>query len=456
MVITSELGDQQIASALEELRSRWSQTPSGRIIRVEKRLPVDTDPLLWLAAQKREAISRAGYWRERDTEQELAAVGISDLVHAPTYDQMEHAVDEVSRRIGDSDEGSRYFGGLRFEAERGGDDVWDGWGGCEFALPACGVERTRRGVVLFLQARSGDHKSLQAALTFGSALVLECCLSPNCVPAQEIAREDCPTREAWESLVGNALDEIRVGKMKKVVLARRTKFIWSHPRNPFAVLVSLRAMEPHCTIYSAFGSEAVFLGASPELLFFRHNRELESESLAGTVALDEHQGSSDEACLSLHSAKNHHEQSVVTSWICRRLSEFSQNVDVGETRARQFNCVSHLLTTIRARLHNDVTDAQLLRLLHPTPAIAGQPRDTALSFIGKNEPFERGWYAAPVGWIGKDAARFIVALRCGMLRGVNSWIYTGAGIVDGSTPSAEWDEVENKTRTLRKALAMGC
>ncbi|MBW2108900.1 MAG: chorismate-binding protein, partial [Deltaproteobacteria bacterium] len=104
----------------------------------------------------------------------------------------------------------------------------------------------------------------------------------------------------------------------------------------------------------------------------------------------------------------------------------------------------HLITRFKGKLKNGVGDAQLLESLHPTPAVGGVPRDRALRDIALIEPFDRGWYAGPVGWISKSAAQFVVGIRSGLTEGRRLHLFSGAGIVRGSVPEAEWKELEDK------------
>ena len=83
---------------------------------------------------------------------------------------------------------------------------------------------------------------------------------------------------------------------------------------------------------------------------------------------------------------------------------------------------------------------------NPTPAVGGFPRPQALKLIQELEPFERGWYAAPVGWVGYDDAEFAVAIRSGLVDRDRLLLFAGAGIVSGSQAEEEWAEVENKIR----------
>jgi len=99
---------------------------------------------------------------------------------------------------------------------------------------------------------------------------------------------------------------------------------------------------------------------------------------------------------------------------------------------------------------------ELAGLLHPTPAVGGVPRDLALAVLAELEPFARGPYAGPVGWV--DAAgdgEWAIAIRCATLTGAGARLVAGAGIVAGSDPQAEWAETEWKLAAVLGALAGG-
>jgi menaquinone-specific isochorismate synthase len=95
-----------------------------------------------------------------------------------------------------------------------------------------------------------------------------------------------------------------------------------------------------------------------------------------------------------------------------------------------------------------------LKALHPTPAVCGFPRDGALELLRKEEPFQRGWYAGPVGWFDNDGnGVFVPALRSAVGRGKEWRLFAGAGIVEGSEPELEWAETRIKFRPVLKALS---
>ena len=89
-----------------------------------------------------------------------------------------------------------------------------------------------------------------------------------------------------------------------------------------------------------------------------------------------------------------------------------------------------------------------LRELHPTPAVGGYPKDGIIDLITATEPFDRGWYAGPVGWMSRSAAEFAVGIRSGVVAGPTLHLYAGNGIVRGSQADAEWMEMEQKIRQM--------
>src|SRR5581483_6426280 len=116
--------------------------------------------------------------------------------------------------------------------------------------------------------------------------------------------------------------------------------------------------------------------------------------------------------------------------------------------------IQHLGAPIRAQLASSIGAIELAGLLHPTPAVGGEPWRAAEALIPALEGLDRGWYAGPVGWT--DAAgdgEFCVALRCALLRGASAHLFAGCGIVRDSEPSAELAETEVKLQALLPLLA---
>jgi menaquinone-specific isochorismate synthase len=153
------------------------------------------------------------------------------------------------------------------------------------------------------------------------------------------------------------------------------------------------------------------------------------------------------------SEKNVHEHDLVAETIRDQLAPFAASVAMGERQVRRLATVQHLWTPITAELDRNYHVLDLVEALHPTPAVGGLPPADALQTIRETEPFDRGWYAAPVGWI--DAAgygSFAVALRSAVASGRTVTLFAGVGIVADSDPDREWDEVQLKYRPILDEL----
>jgi salicylate biosynthesis isochorismate synthase len=116
--------------------------------------------------------------------------------------------------------------------------------------------------------------------------------------------------------------------------------------------------------------------------------------------------------------------------------------------------IQHLATPIRAQLSQPVAAMALASVLHPTPAVGGEPFAAAEPLIRQLEGFDRGWYAGPVGWTDANGdGELCVALRCALLRGAVAHCYAGVGVVRDSVPAAELAETEVKLQALLPVLA---
>jgi len=157
----------------------------------------------------------------------------------------------------------------------------------------------------------------------------------------------------------------------------------------------------------------------------------------------------------LHSPKVREEHEIVARRIARSLRPISVWVrDEEEPSVVRIANVQHLATPIQGQLADSRSAVELAGLLHPTPAVGGEPRERAIALIDELEGLDRGWYAGPVGWM--DAAEdgeFCVALRSGLLRDRTAHLFAGCGIVAGSDPASELAETEIKLEALLPLLA---
>lgn len=421
---------------------RSASARSALVLRVEIPAP-DVNPLAWLAAQ---AEQKRGYWADRDGEREVALVGEADEIkgaQAPGIDAWAEAISgRLQRAVGDV----RYYGGFRFGPWHATDQAWRPFGVFRFILPRLEAVRSRPGgttlALNLVRDANGNWPDVRAmSWSDGPAEFV----SPG-LP-RVLGRRDEPDWPAWTDAVRHALDVMAKGRVSKVVLARRALLALSAPADPLALLHGLQQETGRCFQFcGSHGAGFSFVGASPELLYRRVGRQLDSEAVAGTrprgATKAEDQALATEL---MGSPKEAEEHRLVRERIVRDLGELSLQVEAEPApRLLQLGRVQHLHTPIRATLRAETSDADVLARLHPTPATAGEPVDAARRLLSEVEPFDRGWYAGPVGWVGRDAAEFAVALRCGLVVQSNLILFAGAGIVPGSEPEAEAREIETK------------
>ena len=140
--------------------------------------------------------------------------------------------------------------------------------------------------------------------------------------------------------------------------------------------------------------------------------------------------------------------------IRENLEPLCHSFQVGEDeQLLKLSRFQHLVSRFEGTLHAGVSELDLLYALHPTPAVGGYPGERAVQALAHMESFDRGWYTGPVGWVAAESAEFAVAIRCGLVEGQLLHLYSGAGIVTGSTAQDEWDEVENKIGDFIQVLA---
>lgn len=266
-----------------------------------------------------------------------------------------------------------------------------------------------------------------------------------------------PTKKEWCSLVGQALADIRLGKFKKVVLARRTRL--TLPSTSFSaawLLKESRQHNHHCFHFMiAIDATRSFIGSTPERLYYRHGDKIFTEALAGTIGRgsDEHE---DEVLANwlLADSKNITENQYVVDDILQRLSPYCEKINIdSQASLIRLRKVQHLKREISAQLTSSAEQGALLDALQPTAAVAGLPRTAAMDFIQTHELFQRGWYAGSVGYISHQQAEFCVAIRSALLFEHQIDLFAGAGIVEGSQAEYEWAELDKKVSTLLSLIS---
>ena len=415
----------------------------SRLYRLALPIP-HTDPLAWARAQP-DAVKL--YWQGREDDLLVAGVGLADRFGEDGRTDYATLLWRLRSAISSGDAGLRYYGGLRFDPHTAPDASWRPFGSYLFCLPRFELHtRGRRSKLICNLAFPRDRDRLDDILGALDRMPLAD-LPVNGQLPTPVARRNDPAEAGWIDRVERALETFRGSTLEKVVLARRTTFSFDRALDPLRLLQDLREATPNC-FHFAFQPEhgRAFIGASPEQLYDRNGQSFCSEAVAGTRP----RGATSEATARfarelLASEKDRREHEYVRRWLIDQVGPLSTRFTVDrEPSVMELSNGQHLQARFRSTLGGDVTDADLLGALHPTPAVGGHPRPEALELIRDLEPFDRGWYAGPVGWVGAEGAEFAVAIRSGLVEGRSLALFSGAGIVEGSEPTSEWDEIEQK------------
>jgi salicylate biosynthesis isochorismate synthase/menaquinone-specific isochorismate synthase len=435
---------------LDVLRARLQRAP---LASASVPIPADLDLSAAVLAARR-ADDRFFCFEQPDRDGfALAALGAVEVVEgrgARRFEAVAEQCREFAHRLECDEPGPVWVGGFAFSPDGGLTPEWSSLAPAQLVMPEVLLRRHRGEAWMVVTARSVEDAERRLSELVPASMPL---LDPDPVNAARVASAAPP--EHFESAIERAVERIAGGELRKVVLAREVRVHSPVELDPGAVFDGLRQGFPSCYCYLVGSPELAFLGASPELLARREGQRVQTVALAGTrrrsadPAVDSHLGEQ-----LMQSPKDREEQAIVTRRITRALEPVSVWVTSADepVLVKVLN-VQHLGTPIRAQLAHPLSAVEVTALLHPTPAVGGEPAAKALPLIPALEGLDRGWYAGPVGWTDLyEDGEFCVALRCALLRGRVAHLYAGEGIVRDSVPSEELAANEAKLQALLPLL----
>lgn len=268
----------------------------------------------------------------------------------------------------------------------------------------------------------------------------------NTRPDTEISGE----KSHFIKMIENGIKAIEEGEFDKVVSART----YDEPLPiQFDIITQFNRLEK--AYPDAFVSlvsildRGTWMGATPELLIESTINHFRTVSVAGTQSFPLDKNVSE----ATWNQKEIEEQAMVSRYIIEqfktiRLREF---VETGPRSVRAGNMI-HLKTEYNVDLnevHFPELGTVMLNLLHPTSAVCGMPKFSALRFIAANEHLNREFYSGYLGPVNMDGvSRLYVNLRCMQILRTRAVLYAGAGITHDSIPEKEWEETALKCQTL--------
>jgi salicylate biosynthesis isochorismate synthase len=442
------------------------------------RLPGAVDPSAVVCVSRREGEAWFAFEQPDRGGVALAALGEAVCLNGSGEERFASVADRwrglaataVGDPLDDPDRsGPVAVGGFAFAPEGGGTPAWEGFDPASLIVPEVAIRRAARGAL----DRDRDEPDVRLTL---AALMAPDDTSEEVLDRLEDRLDELKERalplldpaptgkyrvasamppEHYEAAVKHATALIGKGGLQKIVLAREVETHAPQRYDPAAMLGVLREAFPGCFCFCVGRGDATLIAASPELLVRREGHRVSTLALAGSTrrsadpAVDDHLG---EQLLRDESYRSEH--AIVARRIERTLRPHAVWVAAApEPELVKIANIQHLATPIRAQLAAPIDALELAGLMHPTPAVGGEPRDVATPLIPALEGLDRGWYAGPVGWTDATGdGEFCVALRCALLRENVARCYAGNGIVRESDPQAELAETEVKLQALLPLL----
>ena len=460
-MVTTEV----LLGALEKGAGRGRRT----LVSVTREVEV-ADPVAAVFAS-RLASERWFCWEQPDRGFALAGLGVAHEATSRGEARFAEVAEECLRVGGDpvveappglpAGSGPVWLGGFAFAPDGGSTPTWSSLAPASLVLPEVSICRSGGRSFLTVNAvvQPGDDaerlsEKLAArlgGLRLDTPLPL---LDPH--PTAHAGIRSARSPREFEAAVDAATSRIAAGEISKVVLAREVIVTAAAAHDPAALFGAMREQFPACFCFCCGTPEAAFIGASPELLLRRSGASVSTVALAGSTrrssdpAVDDHLGEQ-----LLRSDKDRREQRIVAERIVGALRPHAVWVEAApEPEIVKIANIQHLATPVVAQLAEPHSAIELAGMLHPTPAVGGEPWPAAAAAIADLEGMDRGWYAAPVGWMdATEDGEFCVALRSALLRDREAHLFAGVGVVAGSDPAAELAETEVKLGALLPLVA---
>ncbi|PJF28380.1 MAG: isochorismate synthase [Phototrophicales bacterium] len=457
-----------VLSVMHPIKSVGAQSASVPILIAAAR-PIPHIDLLHVLRAAPQATQRI-FWQHADQPVAFAGWGIAAEIVAYGRERFKSIQQQVDALFENAifsdvprDAQPRLIGGFAFRDDfSAASGVWSAFPSAYFVLPRVQVTQANGETWLTVSAyldQAVDPDSAWERL-YLDIDTLESQLHssiPWSIPEpRAIQLEDSLPYPVWREQVLEATRRIRAGELEKVVLSRFKDVLFDAPIDPARALEQLTQSYPQAYrfLIEVFPGHA-FFGATPELLVSKDGTQICTAALAGSrprggTAAEDKALAAD----MFASHKERAEHQVVVEAIEALLSPFVERIyRADQPDVMRLRNIQHLYTPMTGTLLPNVSLLEVTGAFHPTPALGGYPRNVAVETIRRIETDDRGWYAAPIGWIDANGdGIFAVAIRSAVSVEDHARLYAGAGIVADSDPDKEWDETALKFKPLMSAL----
>ncbi|RHW33279.1 isochorismate synthase [Lysinibacillus yapensis] len=421
--------------------------------------------LAFFAAGEKQFAGKRFYWQNREKTFTLVGLGhaykIDNNSDEDRFDGIEKQWKELTKNIvkEESEPQPILFGGFTFDPKNDKKGEWDGFPQSFFAVATYQlVIRDDKAYVSihlitdrensldeFEQLRKERDELIHAA----QVKELKTYEKPRMTSYDELYKEE------YLQTISRVTGLIQANEAEKVVIARTLKMKFEDTLTSPQALSHAINEQPESYLFGLEREKMFFFGATPERLVKVENGFAYSACVAGSIkrgkTAEEDQALGEGL---LNDEKNLEEHQYVVEMIANTFERNCLEYKVPKRpKLLKVRDIQHLYTPVEGKLTSGATILQLVKHLHPTPALGGVPRKEALSIIRENETMNRGLYAAPIGWVDAEGnGEFAVAIRSALLKENQAYLYAGGGIVADSEPFSEYEETLVKFRPMLRVL----
>ena len=425
------------------------------------------DPLSFYAAGKSRFFGERFFWKDPSGETYIIGLGICKQIQSDqSTGRFNHVEKEWKRFINNSiifnpydknATGPVMFGGFSFDPLKKKTKLWSKYSDSLFHVPTYMYSEMNGQAFLTTNVVCTQHDgdSLFEKIVAERGMIMASISDYHPENANTLQEEADINPEKWMETVESVVDELKSGSLKKVVLARESRLIYDKPIEIESVLWNLMELQRESFIFAFESNGDCFIGASPERLIKKYGENVFTTCLAGSIPRGK--TAEDDHILGdalLHDQKNLTEHQYVVDMIKEAMEESCSEVELpDEPQLMKMRDIQHLYTPVIGKTKGDASLLALVDRLHPTPALGGLPKREAVEKIREVEELDRGFYAAPLGWMDfRGNGEYAVAIRSGLIQGNEASLFAGCGVVQDSNAESEYQETKIKFRPMLTAL----
>lgn len=440
----------------------------GQPILISEVHKMDTiNPLSFFNSGRERYLGERFYWKDPSEEVVLIGLGISKQIQSDqATDRFFHVEEEWMKFLKDSlifnpyienGLGPVMFGGFSFDPLKVKTPLWSKYADSLFHVPKYMLTIVEGQTYLttnIVCTPNDDYTLFEKVISERVQLLTSLEHEFDINPAKLLQMKEISPLQ-WKQSVDDVVEDLKTGSLKKVVLARELRLFFDNHVKADVILENLYNQQRNSFIFVFESNGDCFLGATPERLVKKQGKDVFSTCLAGSIK----RGNTEEednilGQTLLNDQKNLNEHGFVVEMIKEALEESCEEIILpNRPQLLKIRDIQHLYTPVIGKCQKDASLLLLVERLHPTPALGGLPKQEAVEKIRQVEELDRGFYAAPLGWVDyRGNGEFSVSIRSGLIQGKEASLFAGCGVVANSDSESEYLETSLKFRPMLRAL----